>query len=56
MQQVLDRALELYRRQKLLLEANLAYARLQERADAWEEFQEELHAWDATLGDGLKEV
>jgi predicted transcriptional regulator len=56
MQQVLDRALELYRRQKLLMDANLAYARLQEEADAWEEFQQEIQAWDATLADGLPEA
>jgi predicted transcriptional regulator len=53
MQKVLDIALEVYRRQQLLEEANTAYARLRDKPAAWEEVERERRQWDATLGDGL---
>jgi hypothetical protein len=54
-QQVLERALELYRRQELLDAANAAYAALREDRPAWEAFEAERSEWDVTLTDGLPE-
>jgi predicted transcriptional regulator len=54
MQTVLDEAVESYRRQRLLEEANAAFAALRADKGAWEAEQEERAAWDVTLGDGLK--
>jgi hypothetical protein len=54
-QEVLDRALELYRRQQLLAEANAAYATLRENGPAWEAYEAERAEWDVTLQDGLPE-
>ncbi len=54
MQQVIEEALELYRRQQLLEATNAAYAALREDANGWNEFVTELEAWDATLADGLE--
>ncbi len=54
MQQVLEQAIETYRRQRLLAEANVAYAALREDAAAWNDLARERSAWDATLSDGLK--
>ena len=54
MQQVLEQAIETYRRQRLLAEANVAYAALREDAAAWDDLARERSAWDATLSDGLK--
>lgn len=53
-EQVLDKALKLYRRQKLLEETNAAYAALQADPEAWAEVEAERQAWDATLDDGLE--
>lgn len=53
-EQVLDKALKLYRRQKLLEETNAAYAALRADPEAWAEVEAERRAWDATLDDGLK--
>jgi hypothetical protein len=56
MQQVIDRALEIYRRQELLRNANMAYACLREQEEQWVEFQTELRDWDTALADGLAEA
>ena len=53
-QKILDTALEVYRRQQLLEQANVAYATLREDKGAWEEVQRERREWDATLADGLE--
>lgn len=52
-QEVVDAALELYRRQQLLYATNEAYATLAEEPAAWDELTAERDAWDATLADGL---
>jgi hypothetical protein len=54
-QEVLERALELYRRQEMLVAANAAYARLAEDRSAWEAAEAERAEWDITLNDGLPE-
>jgi len=56
MQAIVEEAVEAYRRQQLLLEANAAYANLREDEPAWNAFQEELSVWEAALADGLEEV
>jgi hypothetical protein len=51
-QEVTERAVEMYRRQALLEATNAAYARLQ--TDARSDLEQELGEWDATLADGLE--
>jgi predicted transcriptional regulator len=53
MQQVLDRAIDTYRRQRLLAEANAAYARLKEDKPAWQDLVRERTELDGTLADEL---
>ena len=54
MQQLLEQALESYRRQRLLQEANAAYEALAADPETWSDYQQELTDWDATLADGLE--
>jgi hypothetical protein len=56
MQQVLDQALEQYRRRQILEATNAAYAVLRSNSAAWTELEEERSQWDVTLADGLEEV
>lgn len=51
MQTVLDKAIEAYRRQCFLHEANTAYAALRDNAEAWEEEITEREAWEITDDD-----
>lgn len=53
-QEVVERALELYRREQLLEATNRAYAVLRETPEAWNELTAERNEWDATLNDGLE--
>ncbi len=52
---IVERAVELYRRQQILEQANAAYAALRADPEAWAEVQAERALWDATLADGLEE-
>ncbi len=54
MQEVVDAALELYRREQLLEATNRAYGALREAPEAWGDLEGERAGWDATLGDGLE--
>jgi uncharacterized protein YggE len=54
LQQILESALESYRRQELLAAANAAYAAVAAQPDRQAELVAELSEWDATLADGLK--
>mgnify|MGYP000682545756 CR=1 FL=1 len=56
MQEVVDRAIELYRRQQLLAAVNHAYTALRVDSVAWSELEAERSDWDATLADGLEPV
>ncbi|MEO0378443.1 MAG: toxin-antitoxin system protein [Cyanobacteria bacterium P01_A01_bin.17] len=56
LQEVIEKALELYRRQQILESANRAYASLRQDPDAWHAYQTEQESWDETLTDGLEEV
>jgi len=55
MQTVLDEAVEAYRRQRFLEEANAAFAALRADKEAWAAEQEERAAWDITISDGLED-
>jgi predicted CopG family antitoxin len=52
---VLDRALEVYRGEVFLRQANLAFANLRSDEDAWKEELEERELWDNTVADGANE-
>jgi len=56
MQEVVERAVEQYRRQRLLAATNAAYAALQADPAALRALKEERAAWDVTLTDGLGEL
>jgi predicted transcriptional regulator len=56
MQQVLEQALEQYRRQQILHAANAAYAALLADPSTRTELEKERAAWDVTLTDGLEET
>jgi hypothetical protein len=51
--EVLDKALEAYRRQVFLEAVNAGYAALRADPEAWAEHLAERQLWDATLMDGL---
>ena len=53
MPQLLDAAVEAYRRQCFLEEVNRAYGALRGDAEGWAEEQAERSAWDATLADAV---
>jgi predicted DNA-binding protein len=55
MQEILSEAVEFYRRQHFLEEANAAFATLRADPEAWASEKEERTAWDATLSDGLQD-
>ena len=55
MQAILDLALEGYRRQRFLQEANAAYASLRKNHKAWKAELAERKGWDATMADGQEE-
>ena len=55
MTEILDKAIEAYRRASFLAGLNGDFAALRQNRAAWEEEQQELRAWDATLSDGLKD-
>jgi hypothetical protein len=54
MQEVIEAALELYRRKRIFEQANAAYAELHANTAASAEWERELSEWDATLADGLE--
>jgi len=55
MQAILDLAIEEYRRQRFLQEANAAYAALRNNPKAWKAEIAERKAWDATMADGQED-
>lgn len=56
MADVLARAVEGYRRRRLLKRADLALVSLKVRSEGWAEQMEELALWDETVADGLGEA
>jgi len=54
MQEVVEEALEQYRRQKLLAATNAGYSLLRNDPQALQDWQAEQDEWDTTLADGLE--
>jgi len=55
MQTILDLAIEGYRRQRFLREANEAYASLRSNPKAWKAELDERREWDTTMADGQED-
>ncbi len=55
MQEILDKAIEDYRRKQILMEANEAYTVLRENPQKWKEEIEERQDWDTAIADDLEE-
>lgn len=53
MTDLVDQAVELYRRKRILAEANVAYAALRQEPEAWAELQAERAVLEGTLVDGF---
>ncbi len=53
MTEILDKAIEAYRRQQFLAGLNSDFAALRRDPAAWEDELAERKMWDATLADGL---
>lgn len=53
--ELVERAVEAYRRQRILDQANAEYAALRADPQAWAEVQAERAVWDGVLADGLRE-
>jgi hypothetical protein len=53
MQSVLERALELYRREMFLRAANADFAALKQDAKSWKQELRDREVWEQTLADGL---
>jgi hypothetical protein len=55
-QDVLAKAVETYRRQRILAATNAAYAALRADPARWQEEQRERAAWEGTLADGREDA
>jgi hypothetical protein len=53
-EQVLDKAIDVLERERMLEEVNRGYERLQADPVAWAEELAERELWDTTLADGLE--
>ena len=51
MQDIVQKAVEDYRRKKILEETNEAFSQLKNNPKAWQEEEKERREWGATLGD-----
>lgn len=54
LQTVLKHAIESYRRETFLREANESFAALRRNPEAWIAEQQERDLWDRTAGDGIE--
>ncbi len=54
MQEIIDEAVESYRRHLFLERANASFAALQKDSKAWEDEKKEREEWEATISDGLE--
>jgi hypothetical protein len=55
MQTIIDRAIEGYRRQSFIEQANKAYLALRENPESWESERQERREWEATLADSQED-
>ena len=53
MQEILDKAIEQYRRRVFLQGLSEDFRRLSEDKAAWNEYQREMSEWETTKADGL---
>jgi len=53
-QSIIDQAVELYRREVFIEDANTAFQELRDDPDAWAEEVQERALWDNTVGDGIE--
>ena len=51
--EILAKAVDAYRREMLLNDANRAFAKLKEREELWKDEQKEREEWETALADGL---
>ncbi len=56
MQTILDRAVEVYRRQSFLEALNADFAILRAQPEEWAEEMQERELWEQTLADGLEQA
>ena len=56
MQLILDKAVERYRREKFLRDANEDFVALRKNTKAWKEELKERDLWEQTIGDGLEDA
>lgn len=54
LQSVLKDAIDRYRRERFLEEANVAFATLRNNPELWNEEQRERAIWDRAAGDGIE--
>jgi hypothetical protein len=54
MTEILDKAIEFYRRQRFLAGLNADFTALRQNKASWREELAEREAWDATVADGLE--
>ena len=52
---IIERAVDRYRREQILLHANAAWSKLMQDSAAKAELEAEDALWDATVGDGLED-
>lgn len=55
MQEIIDEALEEYKRKQFLKKSNQAYARLRQNQEEWRQEKRERKVWENTQTDGLDE-
>ena len=55
MQALLEKAVEMYRRQRFLEESNRAFDALRGNPETWKTEQAGREAWEMTLADGLEQ-
>jgi len=51
--EILSKAVDAYRREMLLKDANIAFAKLKENEKLWKDEKNEREEWGTTLTDGL---
>lgn len=52
---IIERAVDLYRREQILAQANAAWSTLMQDPESRADFEAEDAVWDATVGDGLED-
>jgi len=53
--EIIENAIERYRREKMMEVSNKAYERLRENKELWEIELQERREWDVTLMDGIED-